>query len=386
MTEIRAAAMSQKYRYFDKIDQVRKLSKYPYMKKPSPFPAISLMLLLIALLAGCAATPWQPLVTPPAEDLCWPPGTDCKVRYAGEIRQFAQTGTSLATLITGKSQSGRILKPVAIAIGPGGKMAIADQGRQGIHLYDPAKQSYQVLVMAGKEKFATPVGVAFDDAGNLYVTDSQLNKMLIFDSEAKFLKAVDQADGSPLQRPTGITFNRHDKRLYVADTMQHQLLVFSRLGEFIGRLGARGDQPGTFNFPTHLGSDLQGNIYITDSMNFRAQILPAADGAWLVFGRHGNGSGDFASPKGIGADQNGNIYIAETLFDNVQIFDHSGAYLLAVGSQGSGQGQFWMPSGLFIDENNRLYVCDTYNKRIQLFDLLTGTAGEAAPRQGELEK
>jgi len=355
------------------------------MKKPRSFPAISVMLLLIALAAGCAPRQWQP-VTLKTDDICWPPGPDCKVRYAGEIGQFAETSQSLATLITGKSQGGRILKPVAIAIGPGGKMAIADQDRQGIHLYDPATMSYQVLVMAGREKFATPVGVAFDDAGNLYVTDSQLNKMLIFDANAHFLKAVDQADGIPLQRPTGINFNRLDKRLYLSDTMQHQLLVFSRLGEFIARIGARGDQPGSFNFPTHLGSDPQGNVYITDSMNFRAQILLAASNTWLMFGRHGNGSGDFASPKGISVDQSGIIYIAETLFDNVQLFDSRGNYLLAVGSQGNGPGQFWMPSGLFIDENNRLYVCDTYNKRIQLFDLLTGTDGEATSTQEGTKK
>lgn len=357
------------------------------MKKPaSTWPHHLLVFLLAgALLSGCAAAEWQP-VTLKTDDICWPPGAECKVRYAGEIRQFEQTSQSLATLITGKSQGGRILKPVAIAIGPGGKMAIADQDRQGIHLYDPADRSYRVLVMAGQEKFATPVGVAFDDAGNLYVTDSQLNKMLIYDAQANFLKAVDQADGTPLRRPTGITFNRHDKRIYLADTMQHQILVFSRLGEFIARLGTRGDQPGAFNFPTHLGSDPQGNIYGTDSMNFRAQILPAGSNTWLAFGRHGNGSGDFASPKGISADQHGIIYIAEALFDNVQIFDNSGAYLLAVGSQGSGPGQFWMPSGLFIDENNRLYVCDTYNKRIQLFDLLTATADETAPAPGGTEK
>jgi sugar lactone lactonase YvrE len=347
------------------------------MKKPRFFFAISLLLLLPGLLAGCGASKWQPVITPAAAEICWPPGPDCKVRYAGEIEQFEQAGTSLATLIIGKSRSGKILKPVAVAIGPGGRMAIADQDRQGIHVFDPADSSYTMIVTAGKEKIATPVGVAFDDAGNLYVTDSQINKLLIYDSEGTFVKAVDQADGTPLRRPTGITFNRRDSRIYVADTMRHQILVFSRLGEFITRLGSRGEGPGAFNFPTHLGSDPQGALYLTDSMNFRAQFLAPDSGDWFTFGRHGNGTGDFASPKGISADQSGNIYIAETLFDSVQIFDRQGTYQLAIGSQGSEPGHFWMPSGLFIDDRDRLYVCDTYNRRIQLFDLLTGPAAAA---------
>ncbi|MBI5558012.1 MAG: SBBP repeat-containing protein [Deltaproteobacteria bacterium] len=339
------------------------------------------LLLTTLLFSGCAPAEWQPLTLKTA-DICWPPEGDCKVRYAGEMHAFEQTSRSLISIIAGKSQSGRILKPVALATGPEEQMAIADQDRQGIHLFAPRNKNYKLLVLAGKERISTPVGVAFDDAGNLYVTDSQLNKILIYDAKGEFISTIDQAGGLPLLRPTGITFNRYDNRLYVAETLRHQILVFSRLGEFITRLGERGEQPGALNFPTHLASDREGNIYVTDSMNFRAQIFHPEKGVWSTFGHHGNGSGDFASPKGIGADANGIIYVAETLFDNVQMFDGTGTYLLAIGGQGGEAGQFWMPSGLFVDTGNHLYVCDTYNKRVQIFELLTGTVEVDKQRNG----
>lgn len=334
-------------------------------------------ILLGVVLSGCAPTEWQPVTLKMAE-ISWPPAPNAKVRYVGEIREFEQTSQSFRTLITGKDDPGKILKPVAVAIGPGGKIAIADQARKGVHLYDPATKRYKIIVLAGREKLETPVGVAFDDASNIYITDSKLGKILIYDSEGTFLKGISKTDKGLMQRPTGITFNQHDHRIYVSDTTQHQIHVFSRLGQFIHSMGTRGEKAGSFNFPSHIGSDLKGNIYVTDSMNFRAQILSPETGSdtWTTFGRHGNGSGDFASPKGIGADSNGNIFIAETLFDTIQIFSPSGTYLLNVGSQGSGPGQFWMPSGLFIDEGNLLYVCDTYNQRIQLFELLTSTPEE----------
>ncbi len=343
-------------------------------------PTRHLLLLLTvylgtALLGGCAPATWRP-VTLTGEEICWPPGADCKVRYAGAIREFTQEGQSLATLITGKSLGGKIQRPVAVAIGPDGVMAIADQGRQGVHLYVPARKSYTMIVLAGKqERLASPVAVAFDDAANLYVTDSQLNAIILYDAAGNHLRTIASVTSVPLQRPTGITFNPRDKRLYVAETLAHRILVFSRMGEFITAIGSRGEATGQLNFPVHLAADQQGMLFVTDSMNFRAQLYNPDNNIWSAFGRHGNGSGDFANPKGIAGDGAGYIYIAETLFDNVQIFDRQGVYLLAIGSQGNGPGQFWMPSGLFIDiPSGQLYVCDTYNQRIQIFELLTGTA------------
>ncbi|MFH1218058.1 MAG: 6-bladed beta-propeller [Pseudomonadota bacterium] len=340
-------------------------------------------LIAAVVLAGCASVEWQPVTLKDEGDICWPQGPDCKVRYAGEIRAFEPTGRSLLTIIAGKSPDGKILRPVAVTMGPDGCMAIADQARQGVHLYTPARKEYRMIAMAGKqERLASPVGVAFDDAANLYVTDSQINKIVIYDANGNYLKSISEANGKPLGRPTGITFNPLDNRLYVSDTLSHRILVFSRLGEFITAIGSRGEKTGSLNFPTHLGSDPAGNIYISDSMNFRAQIHNPDNGMWSAFGHHGNGSGDFASPKGIDADANGFIYVAETLFDNVQIFDRKGTYLLGIGSQGNGPGQFWMPSGLFIDPaSNLLYVCDTYNQRIQIFELLTGTPSQKTPMQ-----
>ncbi len=351
------------------------------VKSKKPFIRLFILFIFCTLLAGCAATEWQPITLKMGE-ISWPPPPHTKVTYVGEINEFEPTSRSLKTILIGKSQAGKIIKPVAVTVGPGGRMAIADQGRKGVHFFDPVSKNYKFLFIAGNEKIDTPVGVAFDDAGNLYVTDSQLNKIIIFDAQATFLKSLDHAGDLPLLRPSGITFNQFDKRIYVSDTMRHQVLVYSRLGEFITRIGQRGEDVNSFNFPTHISSDMHGRIYVTDSMNFRAHIITPKTLTRQTFGHHGNGSGDFASPKGISVDSNGYIYIAETLFDNVQIFSEEGAYMLPIGSQGTGPGQFWMPSGLFIDDNDRLFVCDTYNGRIQIFQLSTGSSPEEKQTQG----
>lgn len=328
-------------------------------------------LLLSTVLLCCAPLRWIP-VTQIDTEISWPPPPDDpKVRYLGILTGFHQEGQTLSTLLFGKSNQGKIIKPVAIVRGHDERLAIADQGRNGVHLYLPVNLEYRFIDEAEGERIQSPVGVAFDDEGKLYVTESLLGKILVYDNQGNFHSTITMAGNEKIKRPTGIVFNAYDQQLYVSDTLSHHILVFNKNGHFVSRLSGRGETLGTLNFPTHLSCDQRGNLYIVDSMNFRVQIYSPITLAWQMFGRHGNGSGDFASPKGIDVDKNGIIYISEALFDTVQLFDNTGRYLLAVGRQGHGSGEFSMPSGLTIDKKERLYVCDTYNQRIQVFQIIS---------------
>ena len=123
-------------------------------------------------------------------------------------------------------------------------------------------------------------------------------------------------------------------------------------------------------FPTDIFVSQDGRIFVSDSLNFRVQIF-TPDGKFLnTFGIAGTGPGFFSRPKGIAVDSEGNIYVVDALFDNVQIFDERGNLLMDFGSIGENYGEFWLPSGIFIDDNDMIYVSDTYNKRVQIFRYL----------------
>jgi DNA-binding beta-propeller fold protein YncE len=136
-------------------------------------------------------------------------------------------------------------------------------------------------------------------------------------------------------------------------------------------IGARGDSTGQFNFPTNLFYR-SGKLYITDTGNFRVQILDVTGAVHSTFGRVGDGLGDFARPKGIGVDSEGHIYVVDAGFDNFQIFNPGGELLLFVGSGGQEPGKFWLPAGLWVDEQDKIYVVDSYNQRVQIFQYLPG--------------
>jgi DNA-binding beta-propeller fold protein YncE len=337
------------------------------------------LLILIALgaliSAGCATT-WIVDADSQVKQLQWPQSPNkAKVLYVSAIKGFKETGTSFSSVMKsiffGRGGDGRIVRPLAVATGNDGRIAIADTGARCVHLYVQKEQKYVKILGSKAEQLESPVGVAFDEDARLYVSDSTLDKILVFDSRGEPLSTIGgSAEQTYLKRPAGLAYDVDNKVLFVADTYTHEIHVIDRDGKLLFSFGKRGDGSGQFNFPTYLFRSPNGPIYVTDSLNFRVQVFSAFGKHLYTFGRHGDGSGDFAMPKGIAVDKDGVIYVADSLFDAVQLFSERGTFLLTVGSQGGGEGEFWMPSGIFIDHNNKLYVCDTYNQRVQIFQLV----------------
>ncbi len=331
--------------------------------------AVGLWILAIAL-SACAPVQWDAVLGEPAK-LSWPPMPNPKkIEYLGTLHQFTPVGRSLSTLIFGHSPAGELVKPVAIAVGSDGRMAIADAGKRGVHFYIPNQQKYLLLTKAKDLNFISPVSVTFDENLTLLVSDSMLGKVFLFDENGSYRQEIIPPAKHAFVRPTGLAYHEIDGHYYVVDSKTNQVAIFNERGEHVNSFGQRGAGNGELNIPTHIATDTSGKIYITDAMNFRAQIFTPQGKFLSMFGHHGDGSGDFAMPKGIAVDRNGTIYVAETLFDTVQMFSPKGDYLLSLGSQGQRAAEFWMPSGLFIDRANKLYVCDTYNRRIQIFQLV----------------
>lgn len=332
-------------------------------------------IVMIFGMVSCAPARWEANIVKDI-DLVWPPPPNQeKVSYLGELNAFTQVGTSLKTIIFGKGKYGGIAKPVAIAVGSDGRIAIADTQRLGVHLYVPSEQRYQFISSFGEDRMLSPVSVAFDSNLRLVVSDSGLARVMFFDPAGKFLMEISTAGKDALKRPTGVVYHELLDSFYLVDTGAHKVHIYDNAGTYKQSFGERGMGDGEFNIPTHIAVDFAGDIYVNDAMNFRLQVFSPPDKFKGKFGHHGDGTGDFAMPKGVAVDKQNVVYVAETLFDVVQVFNLEGEYLMKIGEKGSGPGKFWMPSGLFIDRKNILYVCDTYNKKIQLFQLEGSTLG-----------
>ncbi len=163
-----------------------------------------------------------------------------------------------------------------------------------------------------------------------------------------------------------------DGRLYVADSGNHRIQVFTAEGEFVTTWGAFGSQPGTFNEPWGIAVD-EEFVYVADTWNFRLQKF-TLDGEFVaVLGEAGEpaegetGGGLFFGPRDIIFLPDGNLLITDTGNHRLQVLTPEGDFVQAIGSQGVQVGQFYEPVGLGIYGDELFYVADTWNGRIQQF-------------------
>lgn len=78
------------------------------------------------------------------------------------------------------------------------------------------------------------------------------------------------------------------------------------------------------------------------------------------------------------ADGTGNVYVTDSGNYRVQKFDSSGTYITGWGSMGSGDGEFNVPVGIAIDNSGYAFVTDLLNQRVQSFRILPVTSAAYA--------
>jgi predicted membrane-bound mannosyltransferase/sugar lactone lactonase YvrE len=152
--------------------------------------------------------------------------------------------------------------------------------------------------------------------------------------------------------------------LYVADTENNRVQKFDSTGKLLTAWGTEGAGDGQFKQPMGVVVDPQGNVYVADTWNHRVQKFDATGKFLLKW----SGQGGFWGPRDVKLDAQGNVYVVDTGNKRIQKFDSSGKFIALIGTGGSGPGQLNEPIGLAISPAGDVYVADTNNKRIQKFD------------------
>ena len=137
-------------------------------------------------------------------------------------------------------------------------------------------------------------------------------------------------------------------------------------------MGQRGEGQGELNYPTYIALS-KGELYVTDTMNARVQVLNAETGKLKqIIGSRGMNVGNMVRPKGVSVDSEGNVYVVESYYDHLLVYNKSGEFLMPIGGTGKDIGKFYLPSGVWVDANNRVFVADMFNGRVSLFQFLGG--------------
>ncbi|MFZ5640509.1 MAG: 6-bladed beta-propeller [Bacillota bacterium] len=238
------------------------------------------------------------------------------------IAVFDRNGGFKKTLGGPGSGAGQFNYPSGVAVS-GKKIYVADFYNQRVQVIDFDGKQLSVIPSArDRQKVGPsvmPVTVTTDRSGNLYVSDLSLQRILVFNDAGKFIRSFGRAGSNPgelsyvngiavdddgdgriylsnsnngrvdeytmdgrfvktisgsrvLTNPKGITFDRDNHRVYVADTFAHQIFGIGTDGNVFENIGKRGIDSGGFNFPTAVATDDEGRLYIADRENNRVEV------------------------------------------------------------------------------------------------------------------
>jgi sugar lactone lactonase YvrE len=216
------------------------------------------------------------------------------------------------------------------------------------------------------EGTATPVRVAADQAGNLYVTDTRGGGVLKYNSAGSLLQKI----GITGKKLHGIAISPKSGEILVGQ--ESSVAVYSSSG-------VKKTEFGTFGAANGIAVDDTGTIFVVDSKN---NTVVAFDGtnysAGISFGVQGSSTGQFNQPTGITFEKiSKQLAVVDTLNGRVQFFTTAGVYQKTVGSSGAGPLKFTSPQAIAFEYStdgtalNRLYVVDSFQATVQVIDAAT---------------
>jgi len=270
--------------------------------------------------------------------------------------------------------------PYGVAVDSKGMLYVADTKVGAVFIFNPESKDTEMLKHGVDAKFGRIFGLAIDDADRLFVSDGALNHVLVFNPKHKLEGSV--GDGL-LNDPAGLAIDLENRFLYVANTGSDQVLVFDADNfKLLRKIGTAGKDhtstlPGEFSKPTNVAVDKDGNLFVSDTLNDRVEEFDA-DGAFIrAWGKNGDGPGDFARPKGIAVDVDGHVWVADAMLNRLQVFTPDGRLLLALGGFGMLPGQFQALTDITIDKQNRVFTTEQFMGRVQMFRYTTDAEARA---------
>lgn len=199
----------------------------------------------------------------------------------GRILEVAEDGTGARILDVPLSE--------AMAItAHNGKLYVANSTAGTILVVDPSgstEREIQPQEVPSGEKPLRPIGIAVAPGGDIYLSDADNHRVLKLDPDGRFLSSIGSGQRDygeyGFNTPVGLALDSRGN-LFVVDMLNSEVKKYSPSGQFLLSVGEAGDTEGTFSRPKAVAVDQEGNIYISDGLLAAVEVF-GPDGEYIGF-------------------------------------------------------------------------------------------------------
>jgi hypothetical protein len=224
---------------------------------------------------------------------------------------------------------------------------------------------------------STPAGVSLDASGNVYVADVDLGKVFEFASavaDGQLIRTIGTfgTGFSQLNQPVGVAVDTESGGVFVGDTHNNRVQIYSGAGVWQESTGSAGAGDGQLSLPHGLAVVPNGDVYVTDYGNNRIEEFTKFGSFVRTFGNPG-----LSAPTAVALNSaHSMLYVADQNNSRIAVFTSNGSFVTSFGSLGSGAGQMNGPDGVAVTKSGMVYVADTNNNRIERwFDPASWSSG-----------
>jgi uncharacterized protein (TIGR03663 family) len=282
------------------------------------------------------------------------------------------------------SGPGQFSWPRGIAVSPDGLVYVADSRNHRIQVFNAEGALVNAWGSYGEcsteipapSSFCEPWDVTIGPEGDVYVADTWAHRVQRFTADGEFVTqwgtfgeaGVDDPLGQArFYGPRSLTVSA-DGLVYVSDTGNKKVQIFTTNGEFVGAWGGAGAAAGQLNEPVGIAFTPDGEVVIADSWNLRVQVLDSNGGplrSWPIAGWNNPAAEEVPY---LAVDAEGKVYVTDPGGYRVLVFDANGSYLYSFGEFNFAPGGLTLPMGIDVGPDGAIYVTDAASHRVTVFD------------------
>ena len=259
-----------------------------------------------------------------------------------------------------------------VALDAKGDIFVFNRGDHPLMEFDPSGNFMQTIG-DGLYAFMFPHAVRVDAEGNLWIVDEGSNMVVKFDPQWRVEMTLGRRSEifdvnapppppSPelFNRPTDVAFDPAGD-IFVSDGYGNSRVVkYDKNGKFVKAWGKRGTAPGEFNLPHSIVADDHGHVYVADRENYRIQVFDY-NGNFITQWKNIGAPWALCIAKGPKPA----IFMADGYKNRILKLDMNGHVLGTYGETGRELGQFLNVHGLACGPGGVLYAGETRNWRVQ---------------------